>query len=86
MQTRNRSTENPPKAGDGTLQEPQSKPEANWFGPSQEPQEEYINNGIDEVGPIPEKSRPQRDPAARTMPLAPSEVFPFGDPSSQSDG
>lgn len=36
-----------PKPKDGTLVEKRpDDPEANWFGPSIEPQEEYINEGV----------------------------------------
>lgn len=36
-----------PKPKDGTqVQQRPEDPEANWFGPSVEPQEEYIDDGV----------------------------------------
>ena len=35
-----------PKPGDRTLECPRKEPQANWFGPSMEPQEEFISDGI----------------------------------------
>ena len=83
MQDKNRSFQNPPKVGDGTLREREPEPDANWFGQSQEPQEEFINNGVDQVGPTPGN---EVKPRSQSTPVTPPDVFPYGDPSQQSDG
>jgi hypothetical protein len=44
MQGSNKSTRNVPKNGDGT-QQVRGDQDANWYGQSQEPQEEFIENG-----------------------------------------
>ena len=43
MQNQNSTSSSKPKAGDGTQQEEPSK-DANWYGASQEPQEEFVEN------------------------------------------
>jgi hypothetical protein len=73
-----------PKAGDGTLHEERKGIQPNWYGPSQQPQEEFVdddsatrrNEAEDKVNPE------DVVPSARV----PREVFPFGDPGAQSDG
>lgn len=52
-QEKNRDYINPPKPGDGTLRENRLEPEANWFGPAEAPQEEFIENSP--VPPSPEE-------------------------------
>jgi hypothetical protein len=44
MQDRNKSSTPRPKPGDGTQPEEKKNGDANWFGSSQEPQEEYVEN------------------------------------------
>lgn len=41
MQGNNKSAQRPPVKGDGTVHERKPRQDANWFGTSQEPQEEY---------------------------------------------
>ncbi len=45
MQDKNRTFQRPPRAGDGTVPADKLVPEANWFGTSQEPQEEFTEHG-----------------------------------------
>ena len=76
-----------PKAGDGTLQEERTETQANWYGASQRPQEEFINEHAANRGTDPDTA--SKEKAAQTsesVPQAPEEIFPFGDPGSQSDG
>ncbi len=43
MQSKNSTRSTQPKSGDGT-QDVRKKQDANWFGQSQEPQEEFTND------------------------------------------
>lgn len=45
MQGKNKTQSTTPKSGDGTQDISKKKTDANWFGTSQEPQEEFIENG-----------------------------------------
>lgn len=56
MQDRNSTSTLRPKAGDGTQLE-RKRQDANWFGPSEEPQEEYIENGPAPLDPT--EAKPQ---------------------------
>lgn len=44
MQGTNRTSTPHPKPKDGTQDVPKKGTDANWFGPSEEPQEEFIEN------------------------------------------
>jgi hypothetical protein len=44
MQDKNKSSTPRPKPGDGTQPDMKEKGDANWFGASQEPQEEFTEN------------------------------------------
>jgi hypothetical protein len=44
MQEHNKSSTPRPKPRDGTQQEVKTKGDANWFGASQEPQEEFLES------------------------------------------
>ena len=48
MQDKNKSTQKPPLAGDGTQVSQKHRSDANWFGASQEPQEEFMEQGSDD--------------------------------------
>lgn len=73
MQGKNKTFQRPPKPGDGTQQSDELREEANWFGPAQEPQEEYIENEMqpdDSLGSADEQKESsdaqfQNDPAIK---------------------
>ena len=48
MQEKNNSSQKPPLAGDGTQMSKKPRSDANWFGASQEPQEEFLEQGADD--------------------------------------
>lgn len=50
MQGKNRTYQRPPKPRDGTQPGHCVVPEANWFGPACEPQEEFVENESDRIG------------------------------------
>ncbi len=62
---------NRPKAGDGTQHEERRSNSVNQI-----PQAEFINDHN-----LRSKTKKNEE-----VPLAPAEIFPFGDPGSQSDG
>lgn len=51
MQSKNRTQSNTPKSGDGTQDTRNSKTDANWYGASQMPQEEFTDDHGNDVKP-----------------------------------
>ena len=64
MQGKNSTRSMQPKSGDGT-QDVRRKQDANWFGQSQEPQEEFATDHLGQGG--------RHEPAAAAKPLEPKK-------------
>jgi hypothetical protein len=92
------STSDRPMAGDGTQQESRTSIQPNRFGADQQPQEEFINDHQNDrqsddqydrdldAQPVGKENQNAKNLTGDVVPQAPADIFPFGDPGSQSDG
>ena len=62
MQERNSSSSPQPKPKDGTQTVSTGRQDANWFGASQEPQEEYVENDPEFTEPQGTKNLSEGEP------------------------
>ena len=86
----NKFNKDRPRAGDGTLSEKRQEPEANWYGASQYPQEEYIKEHREpsraSLGGEQNQTSDENSGSDKDQAQAPKDIFPVGGPEAQSDG